>query len=122
MLKHMHEMVEIPDKFSDPLFKRLFLLAKIGKFTAEEYEQYQKSLTNMGDYDNIINTAVEEAEKRGREVGREEGEAKGRAEGRAEGRNEAIAETVKKFLLLGVDIETISKATGLDIGAIESLK
>ena len=72
----------------------------------------------MGDYDNIINTAVEEAEKRGREVGRAEGEAKGRAEGR----NEAIAETVKKFLLLGVDIETISKATGLDIGAIESLK
>ena len=118
LLKHMHEMVEIPDKFSDPLFKRLFLLAKIGKFTAEEYEQYQKSLTNMGDYDNIINTAVEEAEKRGREVGRAEGEAKGRAEGR----NEAIAETVKKFLLLGVDIETISKATGLDIGAIESLK
>lgn len=118
LLKHMHELLEIPEKFSDPLFKRLFLLAEIGKFTAEEYQQYQKSLTNMGDYDNIINTAVEEAEKRGREVGKAEGEAKGRAEGR----NEAITETVKKFLALGVDVETVSKATGLGIDAIESLK
>ena len=88
LLRHMHEMVEIPEKFSDPLSKRLFLLAEIGDFTADEYQQYQKSLTNMGDYDNIINTAVEEAEKRGREV-------------------------VKKFLTLGVDVETISKATGI---------
>ena len=114
MLKHMHEMVEIPDKFSDPLFKRLFLLAKIGKFTAEEYEQYQKSLTNMGDYDNIINTAVEEAEKRGREVGRAEGEAKGRAEGREM--------TARNLLSLGIDVETISKATGLKLEDIEALR
>lgn len=27
LLKHMHEMVEIPKEFSDPLFTRLFLLA-----------------------------------------------------------------------------------------------
>ncbi len=110
LLRHMHEMVEIPEKFSDPLSKRLFLLAEIGDFTADEYQQYQKSLTNMGDYDNIINTAVEEAEKREREVGG------------AEGREEAIAEAVKKFLTLGVDVETISKATGIRPEEIEALR
>ena len=31
----------------DPLFTRLFLLAEINTFTAEEYKQYKKSLENM---------------------------------------------------------------------------
>ena len=62
LLKHMHEMVEIPHEFSDPLFTRLFLVAEIDKFTAEEKEQYQKSLENMGDT------------KRGLEEGRAKGQ------------------------------------------------
>lgn len=28
LLRHMHEMDEIPEKFSDPLFRRLFMLSK----------------------------------------------------------------------------------------------
>ena len=32
----------------------------------EEYKQYQTSLRLMSDYYNIIDTAAEEAEKRGR--------------------------------------------------------
>ena len=97
----MHEMVEIPKEFSDPLFTRLFLLAEIDKFTAEEKEHYLKSLENMGDYDNIINTAVEEAEKRGIEKERKE--------------------NAKKFKELGVSIEIISQATGLSIDEIKTL-
>ena len=73
LLKYMHELSEIPKEFSDPLFARLFMLAEIDNFTAEEYKQYLESLENMGDYQNIINTAVEEAELRGRAIGREEG-------------------------------------------------
>ena len=56
------------------MFTRLFLLSEINKFTADEYKQYTKSLENMGDYTNIINTAAEEAEIRGRAIGREEGQ------------------------------------------------
>ena len=97
LLRHMHEMVEIPEKFSDPLFRRLFLLAEIGNFTAEEYQQYQKSLTDMGDYDNIINTAVEEAEKRGR------------AEGEAKGKTEAI----RTMIAAGIPVETVAAAFGM---------
>ena len=69
LLKYMHTMTEIPPEFSDPMFTRLFLLSEINKFTADEYKQYTKSLENMGDYTNIINTAAEEAEIRGREEG-----------------------------------------------------
>ena len=71
----------------------------------------------MGDYTNIINTAAEEAEIRGRAIGREEG----RAEGRAEGEAAARLEDASRFKELGVAVDIISQATGLSIDTIESL-
>ena len=105
LLRHMHELEVVPEKFTDPLFRRLFLLAEIGKFTPSEYEQYAKSLENMGDYLNIINTAAEDAEKRGLE----------------KGRAEAQHEIVRKLKSLGVAIETIVEATGLDRETVEAM-
>ena len=79
----------------------------------------------MGDYLNIINTAAEDAEKRGLEKGRAEGLAEGLAEGRAEGladgRAEAQHEMARKFKSLGVAIETIVEATGLDRETVEAM-
>ena len=87
----------------------------------------------MGDYLNIINTAAEDAEKRGLEKGRAEGlaegraeglaegRAEGRAEGLAEGRSEAQHEMARKFKSLGVAIETIVEATGLDREIVEAM-
>ena len=145
LLKHMHEMEEIPKKFSDPLFTRLFLLAKIGSFTAEELRMYKQSHENMGDYENIINTAREEAEKlgwaighakghaEGHEKGREEGRAEGRAEGREEGREEGRAEGItegmsrsqteiaRKMVAAGIQTEQIMEFTGLDKDTVEKL-
>lgn len=141
LLKHIHEMVYIPKEFNDSLFRRLFMLAKIDKFTAEEYEQYKKSLENMGDYQNIINTAVEEAEIRGRAEGREEGLVEGRAEGLAEGREAGLAEgrteglvegreagraegivsVARQMKRLGVAVELIAEATGLTVDVINGM-
>ena len=110
-------MVEIPEQFSDPLFQRLFILSKIGNFTAEELKQYEDSMKDMSDYYNIIDTAAEEAEKRGLAKGMEIG----REEGRLEGRQEVRIETARKFKELGVDLQTIALATGLDVDTIEKL-
>ena len=95
------------------MFTRLFLLSEINKFTADEYKQYTKSLENMGDYTNIINTAAEEAEIRGRAIGREEGLAEGEAAARLE--------DARRFKELGVAVDIISQATGLSVETIESL-
>ena len=111
------------------MFTRLFLLSEIDNFTAEEYEQYVNSLEDMGDYQNIINTAVEEAVLRGLEKGREEGRVEGRAEGRALGREEGRAEgeaaarleDARRFKELGVAVDIISQATGLSVETIEGL-
>ena len=102
---------------ADPLFKRLFLLAEIGRFTAAELQQYQQSLENMGDYDNIINTAKEEAEKIGWALGHEQGLAKGLTEGRAE----AFVEMAQKMLAAGLPVEQISQLTGLSAEEIDVL-
>ena len=85
------------------------MLAEIDNFTAEEYQQYIESLGNMGDYQNIINTAVEEAELRGRAMGREEGV------------NMARKEDARRFKELGVDLAIIAQATGLTVEEIEKL-
>ena len=91
----------------------------------------------MSDYYNVIDTAAEEAEKRGRAEGRVEGRAegieigmsKGRVEGRAEGieigRSEGIEEgvriTAKNMKQLGVSVDIIAQSTGLSREVIETL-
>ncbi|MGO0063636.1 Rpn family recombination-promoting nuclease/putative transposase [Brevibacillus fluminis] len=47
---------------------------------------------------------------------------KAREEGLAEGKAEGKAETARNLLTLGVDVDTIAKATGLSLGEIEKLK
>ena len=117
LLRHMHKMTEIPEEFQEPEFKRLFLLAEIGNFTPDEMAQYLKSLENMSDYYNIIDSAAELAEKRGREVGMAEGIVIGREEGREEEKLTAA----RNFKRLGVALSTIAEATGLSLEVIEGL-
>ena len=71
------------------------------------------TVENMGDYDNLINTTAEIAEQKGHE--------KGRAEGRIEGRIEGKVETARNLIELGLEVEVISKATGLSIEEIQNL-
>ena len=87
----------------------MFLLAEIRKFTSEEYKQYKKSLENMGELDNIINSTEERAEMRGREAGR------------AEGSQEKALEIAKNLLEAGMGVEQISQMTGLSVDEVEAI-
>ena len=126
LLKHMHEMVEIPKEFSDPMFTRLFFLAEIHNFTPEEKKQYYKSLDNMSDYYNILDAAIEaateaaraEATAKAMAKGLAEGRAKGMAEGRAKGR----AEDIKMMLAAGIPAETIAGALGISVEECEGYR
>ena len=109
LLKHMHEMVVIPNEFKDPLFSRLFLLAEINNFTSDELQQYQKSLENMGEFENIITST----EERAREAGR--------VEGLAEGGHNKAKEIAANMLSAGIPIEQVAQFTGLEISEIEKL-
>jgi Uncharacterized conserved protein len=67
--------------------------------------EYEESLKIFWDFSNVLSTA----------------ERKGRAEGRAEGERDEKLRNAKNLKTLGVDVETISKATGLTKEEIESL-
>ena len=118
LLKHLHNMKEIPSEFDEPLFKRLFLLAEIGNFTPGELEQYYKSLNNMGDYYNILHTAKEEAER----IGLEKGLEKGLAQGLEKGDRDRAIKTAREMLADGMPVDKIAKYTDLSIEEIEALR
>ena len=105
LLCHMHEMVEIPQIFQTEVFKRLFILSEINNFTAEEYDEYQKSISRMSDYYNIIDSAVARAEKLAREEGREEGRL----------------ELCRNLLSQGVQKDQVALAAGLSIEELDAL-
>ena len=75
----------------------------------------------MGDYQNIINTAVEEATIRGLAEGMARGHAEGRVEGLAEGAEKERLANAAKLKELGVDPVIISQATGLTLEEISKL-
>ena len=95
-------------------FRCLFLLSEIGNFAPEEYEQYLLSMGEISDYYNTIDTAAEEAEKRGHarglKEGREEGREEGLKEGREEGREEGQRQAIMTMLASGISVTEIAKA------------
>jgi predicted transposase/invertase (TIGR01784 family) len=111
LLRHMHEMVEIPEIFQTPEFKRLFILAEIGNFTASELKEYQQSLHSMSDYYNIIDSAEKRA--------REEGLLQGRLEGLAEGREEGRMEVVQKLIASGMSVESVAEILQIPVDQLK---
>ena len=81
-----------------------------------------REFANMMDQEEearkLHNTLISEAKNDGFVEGRSEGIT----EGRAEGRTEEKVEIAKNLLNLNVDLETISKSTGLPVKEIEELK
>jgi predicted transposase/invertase (TIGR01784 family) len=111
LLGHMHEMVDIPENFQTPEFKRLFILAEIGNFTASELKEYENSLKSMSDYYNIIDSAEKRA--------REEGLLQGRLEGREEGRMEGRMEVVQKLIASGMSVESVAEILQIPVDQLK---
>lgn len=129
VLKNLYKLESIPSALTEGIFKKLFEVAEIASFTADERSNYEESLKNFWDLNNCLDTA----ERKGREEGREEGFAEGLEKGEAIGleKGEAIGlekgiykektENARKLKELGVSPDLISKATGLSIEEIEKL-
>ncbi len=80
----------------------------------------------MGDYDNILNTAIEEAEERGLRKGLEQGIEEGIEKGIEQGIEKGIEEEKERVALKmkssGLSAETIAEVTGLPLERIQSLE
>ena len=89
--------------------RRSLVAFEIGSFSKTKREQYDKDMYDEKRRNGELAAA------------REDGIAEGLAQGHAEGHAEAKIEMAIKFKALGVDIDTIVQATGLDRETIENL-
>lgn len=109
VLRHLSDLDDRPPKLKERVFKRLFEVAEIAKFSPKERDAYESSLKYFRDMQNVVDTA------------REEGEEDGHAKGKEEGRNEMKIEMAKEMKKEGLPFEQIAKMTGLSVAGIENL-
>lgn len=62
-LKNLASSDSIPDILREPIFEKAFHEAEIAAMTSGEYDNYQKSLMKYIEIREVVNTAVESAEK-----------------------------------------------------------
>ena len=107
--KYMHEIIERPDTFNDPLLIDLFNASEFANWPPEKQAKYDKTMRT--ELDIIAEKAYV----------REEGLAEGRAEGRAEEKKALTAEHAKKMKAESIPPEVISRVTGLGLEEIAAL-
>ncbi|MBQ7691650.1 MAG: hypothetical protein IJT30_10750, partial [Muribaculaceae bacterium] len=98
----------------------------IARMNRDEHAAYRRYLDDRVILQDQLVTARGEGRLEGKAEGIAEGRAEGRAEGMAEGitkgRAEGIIQTARNMLGLGMEIETIARATGLEVSQIEALR
>ena len=102
VLKHLPNLTERPQKLQERIFQRLFEAAEIAKFSHEEKEQYEESLKSYRDLKNVIDTAFDEGEAKGKE--------------------ERATEIVSNMLKKGLPIDLVGEITELPLELIAKLK
>ena len=113
-LKNIQNMGEQDmEKEEDPIFKKLLEECKYSNLNNMEQEEYKKSLLEYEGIRDAIECAREDAARENFEQGLQQGRTEGLAEGEAKGRAEEKLAMAKLFLEQGVDIEIITKTTGL---------
>ena len=124
-LKNINKFTERPESLDGPEMDMLYEYAKLTSFGSNDLLNIHRCLMNENDrimYEcQTREKNIREGREEGLKIGREEGKALGLAEGRAEGQMEGKTETARNLKKLGVDRDTISKATGLTIETIEKL-
>ncbi len=129
VIKNLYKLDSRPAALTEDIFHKLFDVAEIASFSADERSVYEESLKNLWDLNNCLETA----ERKGKEVGLAEGEAIGLKKGEAIGleKGEAIGfekgafkkniENAKKMKSKGISLHDIAEITGLSIEEIEKL-
>jgi predicted transposase/invertase (TIGR01784 family) len=107
-IKHAHEYEynKLPKEFDSWMFKRLFDLAEIAKFTPQEALQYKRRQMTTGDYQRGLLYATEQ----------------GRTEGITIGSLHQAQKMARWMLSKGMEMSDIEEATGLSEPEILSLE
>jgi predicted transposase/invertase (TIGR01784 family) len=107
VFKYLPLLDELPNKFKDKIFQKLFKVAEIAKFSRDERSDYENSLKYLRDLGNVIDTAKREGEQ----IGLEKGEQIGLEKGEQAAKKKAIIQALKTGLLTIKQITEIFEVT-----------
>ncbi len=100
-LKNLNNFESIPGILNETVFTKAFKIAELANYDQEQLDRYEESLKVYRDVKGVVDSALENGEKSGE-------------------KKKAI-EIAKRLKAMGLDIETISKGTGLSKEEIEQL-
>ena len=101
VLKNLYKLKEQPQALTEGIFRKLFEVAEIASFSANERSNYEESLKNFWD----LNNCLDSAERKGFE----------------KGALQKNIENARKMKLKGFSVEDIAEITGLSVNDIEKL-
>ncbi|MBD0401729.1 Rpn family recombination-promoting nuclease/putative transposase [Flammeovirga sp. EKP202] len=113
ILNRLESFTEAPAFYQEYIFKKVFSITEFTALDKADQLRYEEDLKIFRDYLNTLDTAVEKGRKQGKEEGLKEGM-------RAGERKKAI-ETASNLLKLGLEVEQISRVTGLSIDDVDKL-
>ncbi len=65
VIRNLNKLDRVPDELREEIFMRLFEVAEIARFSAEEVQAYEDSLKSYRDLKNSLDTAFEEGIEKG---------------------------------------------------------
>lgn len=103
-----------PVQLQERIFKKIFEVAEIAKFSKTEQKEYEASLKNYRDLKNVVDTAHQE--------GFDEGHEERREQGREEGMNQRNYQIARQMKRDGEPTDKIQRYTGLSTDEIEAIE
>lgn len=102
ILRNLNKLERIPEQLRENVFERLFEVAEIARFSADEVKAYEDSLKSYRDLKNSLDTAYAEGIEKGMEKGIEKVAINGIRQGKSD--------------------EVIMEITGLNLDQLAFLK
>ena len=109
-IRNMHLLKRRPAWVSGTELEELYHEAELASWSPEKRNHYEKQIMNRNDYENILYERYTD------------GINKGRSEGRAVGAVDGKTEVARNMMKEGMDIEQISRLTGLPQEQIAALR
>lgn len=121
ILKNMDILDRLPWTAKNSVFDRLAKIASVSQMNEQERLEYDDALRRYRDTMSVMEGAMDEGRKEGLEEGKQKGLEEGIQKGLEEGIHKGIMAVARNMKLSGMNVDVISKMTGLSKDKILSL-
>ena len=118
LFRHLPELQEMPSRWHEIVFSKLFQITEVVKLSPEERLAYESSLKSYRDLKNVTDTAFDE----GKEIGIAQGKEIGMAEGLEAGVYQKALAVARTAMAMGLPDVQVLSLSGLSATQIDDLR